>query len=169
MNENEWITPWIIEFGDKITQFLYTYTRDQGLAEDLSQEVFVRLYRFHSLHPHRAIHGGWLYTTARHLVIDAHRKARRHPEQWENGENESRWFRDEGFEQAVTTRLAVQQAVDHLPLRDRECLWLFYYQGWSVPEMATQLHLSEANVRTRLHRARKHFAHLWKGANDDGF
>lgn len=168
MDENEWIAPWIKEFGDKIVQFLYTYTRDHGLSEDLSQEVFVRLYRYHSLHPHRAIHGGWLYTTARRLVIDTHRKARRHPEEAETGDNESRWFRNDGFEQEITTRLAVQQAIGHLPRRDRECLWLFYYQAWSVPEIATALNLSEMNVRTRLHRARKHFAHVWRGGNADG-
>ncbi len=168
MTETEWMTPWITEFGDKITQFLQTYTQDRGLAEDLSQEVFIRLYRFHAAHPHRPVQAGWLYTTARRLAIDAHRQAKRQPPSQEIGGQDARWLRAEGFERALTTRWAVQQALDRLSLRDQECLWLFYYQAWTVPEIAAAQHLSEVNVRMRLHRARKHFAHVWRGENDDG-
>lgn len=164
--DTDWLTPWIAEFGDKITQFLFTYTHDRLLAEDLAQEVFVRLIRFHQTHPHKTIHGGWLYTTARHVVIDAHRKAQRHPEKRGTGQ-ESGVPQDAGFESALTTRLAVQETLDRLSGRDRECLWLFYYQGWSVPQISNSLHLSGMNVRTRLHRARKNFAKLWGGDEYD--
>ncbi|PSR34166.1 MAG: hypothetical protein C7B46_06350 [Sulfobacillus benefaciens] len=164
--DTDWLTPWITEFGDKITQFLFTYTHDRLLAEDLAQEVFVRLIRFHQTHPHQAIHGGWLYTTARHVVIDAYRKAERHPEK-RGADQENGVPQDPGFESTLTTRLAVQDTLDRLPRRDRECLWLFYYQEWSVPQIAVALHLSEMNVRTRLHRARKNFAALWGGDEYD--
>lgn len=168
MTETEWMARWITEFGDKITQFLQTYIRDRGLAEDLSQEVFVRLYRFHVAHPHRSVQAGWLYTTARRLAIDAHRHAERQPRCQEISSQDDGRLRSEGFEDTLATRWVVQQALDQLSRRDRECLWLFYYQAWTVPKIAAAQHISEMNARMRLHRARKHFAHVWRGENDDG-
>ncbi len=163
---SDWIAPWIEEFGDKITQFLWTYTHDHELAQDLAQEAFVRLYRFHEAHPRQKVHAGWLYTTARRLAIDAARHRQRHPEALGDGPSD-KIRGTAGFEQMVTTRLAVQRTLDSLPRRDRECLWLFYYQGWTVPDIAQRLGCSETAARTRLYRARHRFAQLWGDDDDD--
>lgn len=167
-NSSDWITPWIQEFGDKLTRFLFTYTHDPDLAQDLAQEAFVRLYRFHEAHPSRAIHAGWLYTTAHRLAIDWARQAQRRPEQLWDGQTDP-GHGSPGFEGDVTTRLAVQRTLDGLPRLDRECLWLFYYQGWTVPEIATRIGCSETAARTRLYRARHRFAQIWEGADHNDF
>lgn len=161
----DWITPWIEEFGDKVTQFLYTYTRDRDLAQDLAQEAFVRLYQFHEAHPSRAIHAGWLYTTAHRLAIDAARQRRRRPEdRWDDDAENA--HATTGFESALTLQIAVQHTLNGLARLDRECLWLFYYQGWQVPEIAARIGCSETAARTRLYRARRRFAQLW-GDDED--
>ena len=71
------------EWGDKIAQFALALTHDPDAAQAIAQETFVRLERWHAAHPERPISGGWLYTTARHLIVDQSR--RRRPEvSWED-------------------------------------------------------------------------------------
>ena len=67
------------------------------------------------------------------------------------------------FESGVTDRLMVDRALRTLSAKDRECLYLFYYEDCSIQQIAQQLHLTPAGVRTRLHRARHRFAAEWEG------
>ena len=156
---NDWISQWIAEWGDALARFVLSYTHDRELAQDIAQETFWRLYQWHEAHPHQTIHGGWLFTTARHLIIDAHR--RRHLPR-NGGEGERIESPASAMDQQIVQRLAVQTVLDHLRPTDRECLWLFYYQSLSIAQIAQILQLSEAGVRVRLYRARKRFAQLWK-------
>lgn len=158
-----WINPWIAEWGDTIARFVLTHTHDRQLAQDIAQETFWRLYQWHERHPRRVVHGGWLFTTARHLIIDARRKNRAAPDSLRVEEIR---YSDPLMEQQVVQRLAVEDALMHLAPEDQECLWLFYYQSLSVAEIAAMVGISETGVRSRLHRARRRFAHVWKEDND---
>ncbi|MCL4351128.1 MAG: sigma-70 family RNA polymerase sigma factor [Firmicutes bacterium] len=138
-----------------------SYVHDRGIAQDLAQEVFVRLEQWHRQHPDASVHGGWLYTTARHLIIDHQRQVRR--SQGEVAWNEQTMGHTSmmpSFEDQIATRITIQQAIDRLAPKDRECLWLFYYQELSVDTIAQQLGVSPGNVRTRLLRARRRLAKL---------
>ncbi len=64
------------------------------------------------------------------------------------------------FEDQIAIQVTVQQAIDRLAPRERECLWLFYYQELSVDSIAQMLGLSPGNVRIRLLRARRRLAKL---------
>ena len=162
MEGAEWIAPWVAEWGDKIAQFALAFTHDPEAAQDIAQETFLRLEQWHAAHPQRQVHGGWLYTTARHLLIDRSRGRRRRPEVswegWEGPDPEA-----SGFETTVATRLSVQRTLDGLPASDRECLFLFYYQDWSIAEIARHLGVTAVTVRGRLFRARQRFAQAWGG------
>ncbi|POB11754.1 hypothetical protein CO251_02815 [Sulfobacillus sp. hq2] len=151
------------DWGDTIARFVLSHTHDRQLAQDIAQEIFWRLYQWHERHPRQVVHGGWLFTTARHLIIDARRKNRDSPNNLRVEEVKSS---DPLMEQQVVQRLAVEDALRHLAPADQECLWLFYYQSLSVAEIAARVGLSET-VRTRLHRARHRFAHVWKENHDD--
>jgi len=162
MEGSEWIAPWVAEWGDKIAQFALAFTHDPEAAQDIAQETFLRLEEWHAAHPERQIHGGWLYTTARHLLIDHNRGRRRRPEvPWEGGAGAGQEV--PSFETTVATRLSVQRTLDGLRPSDRECLFLFYYQEWSIAEIAQHLGVSAVTVRGRLFRARQRFARAWGG------
>ncbi len=162
-DDANWINQWIADWGDTIARFVLSQTHDRQLAQDIAQETFWRLYQWHERHPRQVVHGGWLFTTARHLIIDARRKNRTVSDGLRVEEVRSS---DPLMEQQVVQRLAVEDALRHLAPGDQECLWLFYYQSLSVAEIAPILGLSETGVRTRLHRARRRFAQVWK-ENDD--
>ncbi len=54
-------------------------------------------------------------------------------------------------------RCAVQQAVQSLSAKNRTVMFFFYYEGLSLEEIATQLHLSRTAVKSRLHEGRNQF------------
>lgn len=159
-----WIDQWIANWGDTIAQFVLSKTHDRHLAQDIVQETFWRLYQWHERHPRQDVRAGWLFTTARHLIIDARRK---NPPAPDGQRIEEVIASGPLMEQQVVQRLAVEDVLMHLAPLDQECLWLFYYQSLSVAEIAAIVGISETGVRTRLHRARRRFAHIWKEAHDE--
>ncbi len=162
VDDAAWIEAWVRDWGDRITQFACTYAADAGLAQDAAQETFLRLFRWRAGHPHDTVTAGWLFTTARNVTIDLLRRRR-------EVVTDSLHPREPGPERSMdlATRIAVRDALDALPPADRECLWLFYYGGFSVAEIATELRLTTSGVKARLMRARHRFARLWEGEGDD--
>src|SRR5262245_10577623 len=68
------------QFSRRIYNLAYRFTSSHGAAEDLTQEVFIRVYR--SLNQYDASLGdlsNWLMRLARNLVIDDYRKRQRTP------------------------------------------------------------------------------------------
>lgn len=156
----EWLAPWVQQWGDRLVQFAYTYTRQPESAQDIAQETFLRLYRWRSAHPDRPVTPGGLYTVAARIAIDSVRRERNTvPTVGMNGPSQDPtgdWDR----------ALLVRGAVDRLPARDRECVWLFYYAEWSIAEVAAAPHQTPAAVKQRPFRVRKHLTRLIGGDKD---
>ncbi len=133
-------------------RFVGAYTHDYQAAQDIVQEVFLRLHQEHLRHPNRTIRAGWLYTAARRLTIDQHRR---------------RWPLPVASVPAAEANsrheLAseVGSVLDELPDLDRELLLLFYYQEWSTAQLATHYAISQDTVKSRLYRARARFRKKW--------
>jgi len=151
---DDWLAPWVEQWGDRMVQFAYTYVLDRDTAQDIAQDTFLRLFLWHRRFPDRVVTPAWLYTVAANLARDLLRR-REAATQRDLASTDSAVVPDS------TTRIAVRAALDRLPLLDRQCLWLFYYADWPVPEIAVATGLSPAAVKQRLYRARKRFAHIW--------
>ena len=63
-------------WGDEVVHCAYTFVRDQGRAQDIAQESFLKLYQWRLTHPHREIRIGWLFTITRNLALDDLRRHR---------------------------------------------------------------------------------------------
>lgn len=154
--EGQWLTGWVENYGDKLVRYLWTYTHDAAIAQDLAQETFLRLYQESQRRPELEIKAGWLYTVARNLARDHLRHQKRSlsrsqavaQSQTEDGD--------------ISVRLAVELMLDRLPESDRAVLLLFYYQDWTAEEIAAHYGRPAATVRSQLSRARDHFRRLWK-------
>ena len=154
--DDEWLGRWVTTYGDRLARFLWTYTGDEEAAKDLTQEVFLRLYREHRLHPLRSLHGGWLYAVGRRLAIDRSRRER-------VARRASVSLYEEPSMSDEAERIDVEQLLDRLSARDREIVLLFYYQEWSSEEIARHYGCPAGTVRTRLLRARDKLRALWGG------
>ena len=131
---------------------------DAALAEEATQEAFIRAYRRLWLLGDGAKFSGWVNTIARRIAINSglrHRRELNKRERWalENpaistGENST----DET--DPLHTPETLRQTLAELPDSHRECLVLFYLEGKSGAEAAAALGISESALRVRLHRAR---------------
>ncbi|MFZ5852226.1 MAG: sigma-70 family RNA polymerase sigma factor [Actinomycetota bacterium] len=124
---------------------------DRGRAEDVVQEALLRAWRHPQvLESGRGSPRAWLYTTARHIVIDQWRARTARPEVLSD-HLPDRAGPDEA-EVAVRGWL-VAEALDRLQPAHREVLVECYFQGRSVAEVSRHLGVPEGTVKSRTHYA----------------
>ncbi|GIP39459.1 RNA polymerase sigma factor SigX [Paenibacillus sp. J31TS4] len=134
---------------------LVALVRDEAAADDLAQEVFLKLYRNPPDDPGAL--GAWLHrvlTRAGYDYLDKKARERRLQSKQEL------LFEGEGAPsgEEELLRLSEQEEVrnwlEELPERDRQAL-LLRYSGYSYEEIAQQLDMRQPLVGTMLHRATK--------------
>jgi RNA polymerase sigma factor (sigma-70 family) len=139
--------------------------RDSALAEDVTQEVFLRLYRNLNSTPGEDLLRAWLLrvtlNVARNTVRGNTRSMVRDNEYQKNSANDS-WLA-EAPEEDYERRMAIEEArraLDKIKEPMRSCL-LLKQQGLSYREIATSLSLKETNVGSLVARGRKEFARVY--------
>lgn len=118
-------------------------------AEDLAQEVFVRLYRWRERYVERAKFTTFLYTLARHAWADHGRRAARRERIAERAKTELPDV-DDGAWPRVAARLDAQQALARLPEKLRVVLVMSLYQGLRYEEIAEALGIPQGTVKSRV-------------------
>ena len=133
-------------YSDLILRLAYTYLKSTHDAEDICQNVFLKLltggYTFDSAEHEKA----WVIRTTANACKDSLRAAHR------------RCVGLEAVAEAAAPEVpdsAVLDAVMALPQKYREAVYLHYYEGYSVREIAKLLGRSEAAVSAHLSRGRK--------------
>jgi len=138
-----------------ILSYLYRLVGDQGRAEELAQDVFLRAFRALPRLDAGANHRAWLYRIATNAAYDVLR--RRRLATWSPLRDSDADERAETALSSVDEQQAVQQALDQIPISYRSVLVLYAVQGFSVKEIGETMGLSEGAVKTRLFRAREFF------------
>ncbi|ANE48985.1 RNA polymerase sigma24 factor [Paenibacillus swuensis] len=129
--------------------------RNESIAEDLAQEVFLRLYQ----HPPNEIDavGAWLHrvlTRVGYDYLNRQTRERQIIEKQEHVERSSEQLQQSN-EDVVMSKMnqnEVQEVLDALPERDRQLLML-KYSGYSYNEIAEKLQVQKSFVGTLLQRA----------------
>lgn len=141
-----------------VIQLALARTRSAADAQDIAQEVFIKLLRstarFHDDDHLRA----WLLRATHDSCVDLHRQAwRRRVETREDmGAVADRATMDPAIEEVMDHPVWV--AMGRLPDKLRCALHLHYVEGYGITEVADILGCTEAAARTRLHRGRKKLA-----------
>jgi RNA polymerase sigma-70 factor (ECF subfamily) len=126
-------------------------------SEEITQEVFVRLWNMReSVDPERNF-GALAFTIARRIAIDMYRQ-RGHlkvvvPDEPEDGVSGDRSPQEilEEREEALLLDIAIES----MPSRQREVFSMYYYQNLSPKEIATRTGLSYDNVRRQIYNAKR--------------
>ena len=158
-----------------LLDYLFGMTRDREWAADLVQETFLNAYAAKANlaaieHPQ-----AWLYRIATNIALTALRRRRRfgwvglsavEPEA--GASSSDSWPKPlppdlpyQDFAATIAERDAVWSVLAELPPRWRAVLLLQTTAGFEVREIAASLHLSEANVRKLLFRAKERFRHVY--------
>ena len=148
---------WVRDYGADVINLAYAYLRNYHLAQDVSQDVFLRAYtRYESFRGDSSVKTWLLSITANRCKDYLRSWATRH-EVMEEGilDYEASEFSTEREVEERLQRDSLWATVHSLPVKYREVLILYYQRGLSGQEIAQILDTSEQNVRTRLHRGRQ--------------
>ncbi len=132
--------------GD-LWRFAYSYTRDRALAEDATQEAFLRAYRFLPGFRGDSRFTSWLFRIARNCALDILRERR--------GQEERALRASPPLDPPdASARLELQAALEAVSADHREPFLLIEVFGLSYREAADVLRVKVGTVKSRMHRAR---------------
>ena len=136
---------------DKLLRYCYMKLRDRTLAEDVTQETFIRFFEskdYHSIGKEMA----YLYTIARNLCIDYFRKQKE--ELIEDLPAKIQEMPDSSDKvESIVDQLSIEQALDHLTDYEREAVVLRFSGDLSVEDIAKSMDISRFAVRRRISSA----------------
>lgn len=142
----------IEQYSDMLIRISYSYMKNLSDAEDITQDIFIKLLekkpRFESTSHEKA----WLIRVSINLSKD---------------KLKSSYFKNtaplEGdFIDTTKEDDEIIQAVLNLPLKYRSIVLLYYYEGYSISEVANILNLKDSTVGSQLSRARKKLKSILK-------
>lgn len=141
------------EYGDAILRMCYLYLKDYQLAEDATQETFIKAMRAYNTFQHRSSEKTWITRIAINCCKNIMRT------QWfRNGQNNYEDYMQTKTENPIEVLLekdSVSAAIMNLNIDDRKIIVLYYYQELSIKEIAAIIGRSENTTIQRLNRARK--------------
>jgi RNA polymerase sigma-70 factor, ECF subfamily len=148
--------------ADDLFRMAVSFTRNRSEAEDLTQEVFLKLWQ----NLHRYVPGSsfraWAFRVAHNLYVDAYRRCREQRRAtWVDPEFlESLPGSDDPHAQTVRKqRLELaQSALARIPEELAQLILLRDFADWSYEELAAELELPLGTVKSRLNRARRELA-----------
>ncbi len=143
-----------------VIQFLYRMVQDRAVAEELGQEVFLRVYRSRATYEPTAKFTTWLFRIATHLALNWIRdnKTARGQESLDraDGPAKSVFDRQPTIEQQLVFESKMQEirrAIGMLPANQRAAVLMHKYQEMDYSQIASALNCSESAVKSLLFRA----------------
>lgn len=138
----------IDRYGGPLFGFGKRLLKDTGMAEELVQDTFVRLWRSADrFDPARGSARTWIYSIARNSAIDLHRRRAARPLDLDDPELAA--FGIEEPHDQLVERLEVRDALEGLGDKHREVLLLSYDEGMTQAEIAERLSIPLGTVKTR--------------------
>ena len=139
-------------YGVKVFRMAVMLLRDADRAEEVAQDIFLKLWQALPAYDGRAAPSTWLYTIARNTCLSALRsEAQRKTSPLDSIPEPAAGITGDSD---ALNRIELQRCLERLPQIQREVITLFYMQEKSVEEVARMLDLPEGTVKSHLHRAR---------------
>lgn len=155
VNAAEAVEKLMASYGSSVLRTAYFYLADRHLAEDVSQEVFIRVFRAWAKFEGKSSVKTWLTKITVNLCRDKLRQYTR----TEGLNDPLAWQRQQPIatDQIAErlTKTAILHVVLSLPLPYQEVIYYYYYQDFSTREIGEVTGATEGTVRSRLHRARE--------------
>lgn len=140
-------------YQGEIWRLAWHLVRDESLADDITQDAFVRAYRFLPRYRGEAKFSTWLFTITRNCALDELRRAGRRRSLSHRLDREPpRAHADH------SVGIEVREAVALLPIDLREPIVLIDMFGVSYAEVSAVLGVPVGTIKSRVHRARETLA-----------
>ncbi|KXK02888.1 MAG: sigma-70 family RNA polymerase sigma factor [Acidobacteria bacterium OLB17] len=158
----------VTTFSRRIFNLAYRFTSSVEAAEDLTQEVFIRVYRsLDQYDPKQGDLANWLMRLARNLIIDDYRHRQRNPQNSmadavDDHHYHLRAVGNSAHREMERKELAaqVQEGIDKLPEDLRTCVILRDIEELTYQEIVDVLQIPEGTVKSRINRGRIELAKI---------
>jgi RNA polymerase sigma-70 factor (ECF subfamily) len=162
----------VTRYQSRLLNFIYRTIGDREKAEDLVQEVFIRVYRHIGRFDRSKKFSTWIYTIASNLAKNELRNRSRNPlvlfqtikKNWQDDDRPLQFedlnSRPDDLYRKRHLRELVEDSVAKLPAHHREVFVLRELEGKSYEEIAEITQTNLGTVKSRLNRARASFAEL---------
>lgn len=147
----------VLKYQKKVINAVYRYVGNPSVAEELAQDVFVRVYRAAETYKPEARFSTWLFTIVRNICLNYRTREGKHDQQMDSetepllltaaNNPETEMMRKE-------LRQRIQSALQELPETLRLPLVLNHFSQMQYEEIAKVLDISLSAVKVRIHRAR---------------
>jgi RNA polymerase sigma-70 factor (ECF subfamily) len=145
------------DFKAELFGFIKSRINDQELAEDLLQEVFIKIHANLSSLDENANIVSWIYRITRNTIIDAYRKKKRLVYQ----ETIADKFPEESEEATKDLSSCLLSFIKELPEKDQDLLNKTVFGSLSQKEYAANLNLGYSAVKSRSQRAKEKLKNLF--------
>lgn len=133
-------------YADMVTRICFMRLRNEQDTKDVFQTVFLRLYETKKQFTSQNQLKAWLIQTSMHACIDESRKFwRKHSVQLD----------DMLFATETKEDMELSSFLLRLPLSQRNTLYLYYYEGYSIKEIAVLMKTNENTVKSWMLRGKK--------------
>lgn len=148
------------EFQNKVFRLAYAMLGDAGAAEDMAQDVFVRIWRALPGYRGQSSLSTWIYAITRNACLTALRKAGMKREVSMEEPDVARAVEQAGVAAGggANAGIDVLRFLGQLPEKHQRVLRLYYLEEKSYEEVARLLEWPMGTVKVYLHRARKELA-----------
>ena len=145
------------EFNEKLRLFILKRVPDEAIAEDILQEVFLKIHtNMESLRDKTKLQS-WIYQVTRNAIVDYYRNRKPAAQVTEQMAAPEDTTDDKSVAEISE---CIQALIDELPEGYREALYLTQYQGLTQKEMGERLGLSPSGAKSRVQRAREKLKEL---------
>ncbi|MER2261325.1 MAG: sigma-70 family RNA polymerase sigma factor [Psychrobacillus sp.] len=154
-------------YGQDILQLVYAYVHNETIAEDLTQEIFVKCFKGLPTYKGQSSIKTWLWRIAINHAKD-------YLKSWYN---QNVRITEDAFLNSATSSSSVEQivvqqdedaalaaAVMNLPIKYREVIYLVYFEELSMKEAAAVLQLNENTIKTRLRKGKLLLKNILEGS-----
>ena len=152
------------QYWRKVFNLAYKFVGRHDEAEDLTQDIFLKIFRALHTFDRRANFQTWLISISRNLCIDHYRSVRKERETMARDVDAadltpvSRGPSPHGELEQVDLKAIIRRALAELPAALREAVVLRDLQEFSYQEIADRLGLPEGTVKSRINRGRLELA-----------
>lgn len=155
-------------YSRRIFNLAYRFTSNVEAAEDLTQEVFVRIYKtLDQYDPKQGNLSNWLMRLARNLIIDDYRHRQRNPQNSMADAVDKHSFHLRAVGTSAQKHVErrelcnqVQEGIDKLPPDLRTCVILRDIEELTYREIVDLLAIPEGTVKSRINRGRIELAKI---------
>ncbi|BCB02549.1 sigma-70 family RNA polymerase sigma factor [Bacillus sp. KH172YL63] len=146
------------QYGEDVWKLVFSYVRHEQTADDLTQEIFIKIYKKIDTFAGHSTMRTWIWRVAiNHCkdYLNSWYKRRVSPEEDRRFERMRSTSCVEGDVVQRDEDRELEAVVMGLPLKYREIIYLYYYEECPIKEVSSLLGVKENTVKTRLRKAKQ--------------